>query len=340
MSKVPGLIWAPNGGLAGPANNPFLEWGAYSGAEWNTGNKHPRIRLVTATDQGVKPAQGKYMYRHELKPGVNRYDNERLELSNDKEVQEGTPGYFPAGAGEWKEGTDVWVAFAFYYPSLYMMGTAGSIHEAAWNENWFGAIPICQFHGRYAAVPTFSISIDETKQYLMGGESGDWYWGTNGTAVPRLGVQTSTTSLLKEPLKPDTWYKFLVHYVVSADAGKGEVQFWMDTGSGMTEHGGVQKLATLNNGSWMYPAMGGPRCEESKASCITAALTGMAEAGQVGYLTKAQLEAEEPPTVVVYHNAWTIAATKAAALYYAFNPKAATSPFLSRLVAAMEPWNA
>jgi len=275
------IIWAADGEKAGPTNNVFLEWAAYSGAEYNQGNLHPRISLVEEGDKGELPAQGKYMYRFEMRPGKNEWDNERAEVLMEKQAQPGGPAVNSAleqsGIMEWKEGKEVWVAHDFLLPTLPIG------KEVAWAEEKQGVVPIAQFHSQGSPPPPAGICVLGTSQ----GQTPE-FWKTG--SLPQWG-STDGSASLKITVKGGVRYRFLWHWIISADPSKGTCELWIAQGDGAPfQLAQAQKGKTLTSG-FTYPCLGGPRNEIFPPSGNN----------------------EIPPTVVWYSGGMTFAKTRAAA---------------------------
>lgn len=283
----PGVLWKADGETAGPTNNPFLEWTAYSGPG-GSATAHPGINLVQAMDEAHgahPPLQGKYMYRHELTwwendPAISLY-GDRLELGNEAFGSgSSNPQGWPPGVSEWKEGTELWVAFGYYIPKLSVPH-----YEVKWSGNYYGALPICQFHGAASAPPTFGAMIQGTRERRK---------NEGPIITPTIKAITSGNEpLWEEELRPDNWYKFLYHFKISATDGL--VESWGDNGdgSGFSKYG-KRELQTLD-AEFMFPCQGGPRNEMLEK-------TGT----------------EVPPVVISYHDCWTFATTREAAEAGAF----------------------
>lgn len=234
---VEGIVWKADGEAGGPTNNPFKEWAAYSGAEFNSGNKHSRIQLLPESE-GVKPEQGKYLYRYELKPGRNAFDNERLEMLNEQQSYD--PQEVPLSKLQYHEGDDVWIAFAVRFPFIVN-------NEVSWSENTHGVVPIWQFHGQGGAVPSVGAGVV----------------GTRPGFTPEIKSATfpGWNTFWSEKLKLNVWYKEVYHIHISKSSSLGLVEFWVDNenGEGLIKKASLH-YATLDS-SFMFAAQGGPRNE-------------------------------------------------------------------------------
>jgi hypothetical protein len=233
--KTGAVTWKADAEAGGPTNDPFKEWIGYSGAEYNLGNKHPRIELVKETE-GVKAPQGSYMYRFDLKPGRNYWDNERLEM-----LQEAMPydaaSSIPTAKVQYREGADFWLAFQTYAP---MVGTPEVPDCEICHPN------VWQFHGKGSAVPTTGSGIKGTKK----GET------------PRIFAWVGGSSNWEEPLKLKQWYRFVYHIHVSSSSSTGRVEvFEGDEGQALAQRLNVP-YAT-RDAEWMFSCMGGPRNERT-----------------------------------------------------------------------------
>lgn len=247
------IIWAADGEKGGPTNNPFLEWAAYVGAGWNEGNKHGRINLVKAMDSehgGTSARRGTYMYRYELKPGRNEWDNERLELSNNAQAQSGAKvpqGLAEAKMAEWHEGQEFWIAHDVYFPTV-------PNNEVTNSENTYGVIPIAQFHPQASPPPPWGLAVLGTRP---GKTPVLWKPGTN---LPEWRD--------KQTFKAATWYRFIWHVHISSSSSAGFVEGWVARGATAPFEQIINMHGTTLVNSYTYPCLGGPRNEASTGSSV------------------------------------------------------------------------
>ncbi len=251
--KLP-VLWAAGGEVGGPENDPFKEWNSYAGYGYaNEG--HQGINLATkmdAADGGQPPLQGQYLYRYELKwwegnTALSKW-GDRLEVMGERESYDPHP-VMPANVAEQKEGTEMWIAFAYYLPVV-------PHNEVSWSENSYGSLPIWQMHGYGSAVPTFGAMVIGTRP------SG--YHEVGRTLVQAI-TGPGNIALWSDTAKAGTWYKFLYHYKLLASGGW--VESWGNNGdgTGFSKYGKRTGYPTID-ASFMHPDQGGPRNENSKGA--------------------------------------------------------------------------
>lgn len=231
-----GVLWAWNGDLAGPTNNPFIEAPAYSGAEWNTGNKHPRVDLVTS-GPGFKPIR-KYAYRYTLGPGKNAFDNIRLELAG--QAQSYDPAVnpdIPQIAKTWTGGEKLWVPHAYTNPAV-------NKNDPAWSEDSQGCTPVVQFHGNGSVDPPWGLRIT----------------GTRPGFTPKFQLIGSAVSWEDSLAFVDgVRYRFMWHFEI---AKNGFLEGWIARGDGASWQQIIsEKGVNTLPGTYTYPCMGGPKIE-------------------------------------------------------------------------------
>ncbi len=255
-------VWTADGSKAGPTNNPFLEWIGYAGAGNMALGAHEKINLISTIDDGSSPMSGTYAYRHEIawsgKPdGLTSAFGDRLELLNGKPAGEGSvPSGMPLKVRQCKEGDELWVATAFYFPTL----PKPEIH---WSEDGTGALPVLQFHG--------ANSETDFSPGAMGGLKIHYTQEINEFDGSPYNPQIYITSEANEfntPLKAKTWYRVIFRIVFKASGGT--MNSWLAEGKSAPFNKVLTSTAKTTIGTaFVFPCQGGPRNEETEPHVTT-----------------------------------------------------------------------